>query len=223
MFPANATEIELLILFIVPGFVASRAYRLFITEKAKPEFRLLLEWLTGSVLVFGPSLLVVRASFANIDAQPKTAATWLFVELLALPAVLGAAAGMLMRLDLVAKLLARVGVIHPTPTAWDYYFGKREPCYVLITLEDGHRVGGLWHEKSFASSDPDERDIYLEITWQVNSRGEFDKPIQGTKGILVPGSRIRQVEFFEIPKPQEQEEVSPDGGQGERSQIEAHK
>ena len=32
----------------------------------------------------------------------------------------------------------------PYPTAWDYYFRKRQPCFVIARLKDGKALAGYW-------------------------------------------------------------------------------
>ena len=50
----------------------------------------------------------------------------------------------------------------PFPTAWDYYFDKRNPSWVLVHLKDGTLIGGLFGDDSYATSFPTDGDIYLE-------------------------------------------------------------
>lgn len=50
---------------------------------------------------------------------------------------------------------------------------------------------------SFASSDPDLRDIYIEELWTADQDGWFDQPYPTNQGIWISGDQIARVEFYE--------------------------
>jgi hypothetical protein len=64
--------------------------------------------------------------------------------------------------------------------------------WVLGTLKDGHQVRGLFGSNSFASSEAEERDLFLQRRFEDDSW----KPIPGSDGILIMGSEIKHVEFI---------------------------
>jgi hypothetical protein len=65
---------------------------------------------------------------------------------------------------------------------------------VLVRLKDGSEVYGLFHENSFAGSDPARRDIYIEAQFHVTEGGEW-APIEDTGGVLIMGDQIATIEF----------------------------
>lgn len=89
--------------------------------------------------------------------------------------------------------LVKVRTIHSTPTAWDYIFSKQESGFVIITLIDDKKLYGWYSSASFTSSDPEERDIYVETAYKVdNDKWEIDE--QGS-GFYVPKDQIKVIEF----------------------------
>ena len=89
----------------------------------------------------------------------------------------------------------RVNKIHPVPTAWDYYFSKQEEAWIIVTLKNGKTIYGKFSEHSFASSDAEERDLYIEKTYNIKEDMtwvEDDK----SNGILVPKDEVETIEFL---------------------------
>lgn len=87
--------------------------------------------------------------------------------------------------------------ISPIRRPWDWVFFRLEPTWVIVHLHDGRKIGGIWDKKSYASSFPVKEQIYLEKVWQLDESGGFEKPIEGSKGIIFLGHDISSVEFFE--------------------------
>jgi len=84
--------------------------------------------------------------------------------------------------------------VHPIPRAWDWYFSRSKPCWVLVTLKDRSRVYGLFHSQSFAASDPEHRDLYLEAQFRLLENGEW-APTDDTAGVLIMADQIATIEF----------------------------
>ena len=56
------------------------------------------------------------------------------------------------------------------PTAWDWKFGDTSAQWVLVTLNDDTKFAGYLGLRSFISSDPGERDIYIERIYDLSNR-----------------------------------------------------
>lgn len=84
----------------------------------------------------------------------------------------------------------------PYPTAWDYFFDKREIAFVLIHLKNGKKIGGYYGANSYATSFPRDGDIYLEASIKVKDNGEFEEVIENTKGLLIRKEEYQMIEFF---------------------------
>ena len=72
-----------------------------------------------------------------------------------------------------------------------------------IHLNDGKVIYGEYAENSYASSDSENMDIYLERIFEVDEREQLvfdrnDKPmeINGSKGILILKEQIQYIKFF---------------------------
>jgi hypothetical protein len=87
--------------------------------------------------------------------------------------------------------------VHTIPTAWDYYFIKRKPCFIIIHLKNNNLIGGYYGENSFASSYPEKTSIYLERLIYINADGTFGDPIEDSKGVLLDSDAFDYLEFFE--------------------------
>ncbi|MDI6794034.1 MAG: DUF6338 family protein [bacterium] len=123
--------------------------------------------------------------------------------LFVLPIITGIILGKTILSDRLRWFREWLGIISPIPKAWDYHFRRRVPCWVLITLNDGTKIGGLWGPDSFASSFPSPEDIYLETLVEIDEDGNF-KVMKNTAGALIERERIKFIEFFEY---------QPEGGE----------
>lgn len=83
----------------------------------------------------------------------------------------------------------------PEPTAWDYFFAKQEEAWVIVTLKSGKTVYGKYSVNSFASSIPEERDIYIEKTYLFDEEKGWIED-KRSKGILIFKEEIETIEFF---------------------------
>jgi hypothetical protein len=90
----------------------------------------------------------------------------------------------------------RLNPVHASPTAWDWRFSAATSGarYVLVTLADG-TVAGVFGENSFASSDPTERDLYIEEMIDISDTGQWSRRPEKV-GILIPGKEIKNVQFW---------------------------
>nr|WP_246024133.1 DUF6338 family protein [Azospirillum ramasamyi] len=84
------------------------------------------------------------------------------------------------------------------PTSWDRKFcHQTEGCFVIVTLKNDSEIFGYYGVNSFSSSEPTERDIYIEQMYDVSDKGEWTEGPSG-KGILILHSEIRCVEFIPV-------------------------
>jgi len=93
---------------------------------------------------------------------------------------------------------------HPIPSAFQYAFEDRPACYVMVTLDDGSQIQGLWTKDvsqeglgAFASSDPEERDIFLPYVYVQNEYGEWVFPAPASS-MWMPMGNVRHIEFIEL-------------------------
>jgi hypothetical protein len=127
------------------------------------------------------------------EARPLVFLGILLMALVASPIFLA-----LITVHILSSKRLRGWTRHPIPTAWDHFFGRGQPCWMLFRLKNGTAVGGYFGPGSFASSFPHGRDVYLEQAWVVDQTGEFEQVVEGTAGVLVSMDDCVLVEFFEV-------------------------
>lgn len=202
-------NLGLLLAFVWPGWLAVRTYGLLMPTRDVEWKDTVAQGLFFSVItyvLFFPAVLVVLAS-ENIGKNP-----WLYWACLALllfvgPVVLAFLYRQLFRWTWLAKRLQA-----PYPTAWDYFFDRREPCFILVHLKTGAMIGGYWSAGSYASSFPREGELYISVAVLVNEKGEFQSVVDRTKGILIRKDEYSYLEFFSAAASSEQSGGS-DAGQ----------
>lgn len=180
------------ILFFVPGLISLRIWRLLVAAEridfSTAFYEVLGYGAINFVVVFWLPTLIVGREFWSAHRQASIA--YLLMGTLVLPTVWPL---------LVHR--TRIGLsrhlVHPTGRAWDHFFGRREPCWVLIHRRDGSVAGGVFAGHSFASDGAGPRDLYLEQLWVVSDKGAFVSPVPASKGALFFEHDIAAIEFFE--------------------------
>ena len=195
-----APELNEWILFLVlalPGLISMHVYRLLFA--AAP-----VDWKGGLLqALFYSSLNLALCLPILIPIHRDDFVTnhpWLYTAaLVAVLLVLPASWPLLGRLLLKWPWLKNK-ILLPYPTAWDFYFYRRNPCFVLFHLKNGAKLGGLYDTESYATSYPREGDIYVQTIYPVDENGEFGDPIEDSAGAIVRKDQYDLVEFFSIPK-----------------------
>jgi hypothetical protein len=85
----------------------------------------------------------------------------------------------------------------PTPRAWDFAFNGISPTYVRILTADNRYIGGWYGTDSFVSSYPEPREMFLEISHQMSTDGEFGPEVAGSAGVYVRCDDVRLIEFVD--------------------------
>lgn len=77
---------------------------------------------------------------------------------------------------------------------------------MLIHLENGNLIGGYFGANSYATSFPNQGDLYLEAVYEVAEDGTFGEPIEDTDGMIITSDDYHYVELFSLPAFQTEEE-----------------
>ena len=189
----NIEVLYLIILFFIPGFISIKIYDLLIPTEKRDFSKSVLEVISYSCINF--ALLFWILILINQKNFYENSKFWYFGLTILVIFIFPMIWPIILKNLLTSKLL-KGKIIHPTPKAWDYLFSLGEPFWVLIHLKNGDLIGGLYGENSFASSFPNEQDLYLEEVWIANENGEFIKKIEQTGGLLIKGQEIEFLEFF---------------------------
>lgn len=185
--------------FLVPGFVMYATYSVFAVRRAEVPKLSFLRFLTLSCVNYAAwswlvYLIFSAEFFAGHAVRSAAALGWI---ILGSPLALGLVAGYFSQKETIRKVLMGLGLrpMHPVPTGWDYKFSTiKKAVWVPVTLKDGSHVAGLFGSKSFASSDPKERDLYIQRVYRIEKEGPW-KPVERSDGILIAGDQIKYVEF----------------------------
>ena len=188
----SVNSLYLILVFIVPGFIALSVRSQFITGRIPSENKAsLLSYLTISV-IYGALVLPIVDPALIQDSR----LVWFGVVFVG-PIFLGLLLGINIQKDLVRRFLNRFGLYpaHAIPTAWDWKFSSTPEQWVLVTLKDGTRFGGFYGAQSFTSSSPDERDMYIQWVYDIDEDGIWSVP-DSENGLLIAAGEIRTIEFL---------------------------
>jgi len=185
-------NLQLFLVFVVPGFVALKTFDLFVPSERRDLSATLVEIVAFSMLNLGLWFwLVAWLSDSGIADRSRSLwiAAWVFV-LVVSPGIL--ALGIYRAR---VSRWARQWLQHPMPSAWDFFFTKRKPCWILFHLKNGERFGGYFGPESFASSFPGSPDVYVQDVWRVDERGRFTERVEGNFGMVI---RYEDCHFTEL-------------------------
>ena len=187
--------------FLVPGFIWSSVLSMLVPRRPSGKEIPWIEFLTFSCINHGlwswALFLIFRTGL--IDQQPYWSGVCLVGIIFVSPIILGLVSAALQQKEWIGRFLRRLGfrTVHPIPAAWDYYFSREQPGWVLVTLKNGSRVYGFFGEESFAGDDPTQRDLYLEMTCRLLPNGDW-APVEDTGGVLINSDQIATLEFRKL-------------------------
>lgn len=189
---------SVLLQLVVPGFVIVYVRNQLVANRRLPISEAIVGYLAMSfvyqALVF-PLATWLRA--LSLTAEVKGLAELLIS--IVLPAVLGLVIGVNARLGWTRWLFARfrIALNHPVNTAWDWRFGGQEECWVMAVLKDGTKWLGHLGPDSFISTDPGERDIYIQTVYTIEDDNSWT--FKGS-GVWLPQSELQSLEFWRLTK-----------------------
>lgn len=182
------------IAFLVPGLIILFIRSQFITGRSPPFSEAALPYLTLSVIYYAVAAPFI--GYISFATGPKwwQIAIW-FCLIIVGPLLFGTILGITARLGPIRWLLQKIGLnpVHVVPTAWDWKFGALPGQCVLVVLKDGTKFAGHYGSRSFASSVPSERDLYIETVYSIE---EDQKWVPLGQGVLIAAGEIRTIEFW---------------------------
>ena len=181
--------------FLVPGFIVLVVRSQFLTGRSTSNWDTGLSYLTVSLIYYALILPFLRFVQPMDEFSLGKSLVW-FIIVLVGPALFGALMGMVAQKDLLRSWLRRCGLnpLHAIDTAWDWKFLGLEEQWVLVTLKDGTRFAGFCGSESFISSDPAERDIYIQAIYDVGADDTWSS--RGQNGVLIGPNQVRTIEFW---------------------------
>lgn len=189
-------SVYLVLGFLVPGLIASFVRAQFLTGRMPSHTEAALSYLVLSVIYYALALPAVDWVLTLTEPGYQKSLAW-FALVFVGPALFGLLLGVNAQKEFTRRFLqwCCLSPVHVMPTAWDWKFGSMKEQWVLAVLKDGTRFAGWCGRGSFASSDPKERDIYIERVFEIDDANNWQ---QRTSGVLLAGSEIRSIEFWPV-------------------------
>lgn len=213
----SAEKLFLFVLFALPGAIAIRVYFLWCPIQQKDWKESIFDAVLYSTVGLFVWLMlvpqVVQQFVSRVTPQSGSAvgeqavaavienrgnlALFVFVT----PALLS-----LLWYGLRFHVLHRwAGVDHPTRTAWDWVFSRRQPVYILFHLKDKDAkpaiLVGYFNGRSFVTSYPLDAEIYVERVHTLSSECGVGPVVENTNGMLIKLSECQHLEFLNDPTP----------------------
>lgn len=183
------TTLGLFIMVVAPGFISLKIWGLIHPSRRIVFSEALYEAVFYGVLNY---FLVVHwlTSLVQTSEAAITICVYIF-SLIVVPILLP-----IIWKRILSWASIKKRIINPIPKAWDVFFSRRKPCFMIVHMKNGQAIGGLYAYNSVASSYPENQDLYLEEIWELDDEGKFVKQIDGTLGLLVSGDTIDYIELF---------------------------
>lgn len=183
--------------FIVPGFIIDSVFSKFVPRQRPESHVAFLRYLTFSCLNYALWCWLLYWVIFEKPSVKTGFLCWVLVTIASpiVVALLLSYAHQYRWLGWLAHKV-RLHIIHTTPTAWDYVFSRQEPSFVQITLANGTRIRGVYSSGSFSSSDPGQRDIYVEQACRLDGR-EW-KPLSRGTSVLITSQNIEYIQFIPL-------------------------
>jgi len=183
-----------LVALFLPGFVSLKVDRLIQPGKQHTGADFIVDALAYSLLnaaVFGWAIWL-----ASQELQSQATNYPLVWALGVLVCVVGPAAW-----PPLFRAIQRFGsslgwLLAPHRVAWDKYFSRYEPCWVIVHLKNGKLIGGYFGPTSYASVEPDSGHLYLDELWKLDRNGKFIAAIAESKGAVFRPGDYDWIEFF---------------------------
>jgi hypothetical protein len=191
----DTDKVVLFVEFVIPGFVSLKTYQLLTPSSSKESDKLLIDAVAYSCINYAILLWPIwYVREQKISAShPYVFAAFVLFALLVAPILWVVIVRWVRGRRWLQKFIP-----HPAERAWDYVFGRRRRNWIVVTFKDGKRVGGRYDTDSFSTSAPCEAQIYFEEAWFLNDDGGFERPREGSDGLLVVSSEISTIEFFRV-------------------------
>jgi vacuolar-type H+-ATPase subunit I/STV1 len=184
----DINRIQLILIFIIPGFVSYKVWSLLIPSKDIAIKDYIIEIICYSFINFALLFWLINIA-ENIQGLLQSL---LYLIILFIAPIIWP----LIWIKIVKSKRLKGKIVYPTPKAWDFFFGLGKPCFMLIHLHTGKMIGGLYYLDSYSSSYPQQKDLYLKEVWNITEKGEFLNKIEATEGLLISYDVIEYIELF---------------------------
>jgi len=189
----EVNKMILFLIFVLPGFISLVIYDYIIPKEKRDFSKSIIEIVCYSTLNF---IALFPLIYVNVKYDFYNTNTFLLYLSLLVVFIVLPILWPIIFIKITHTKFFKSHFLHPIAKPWDYFFGKKESAWVIVHLKNGKMIGGRYGEDSFASSYPDEEQIYLEKVWKLDPTGVFISEVDQTKGVIVSSSEISSIEFF---------------------------
>ena len=187
-------NVRLLTQLVLPGFVIVYLRGRLLPNRTVPLQEAIIGYIAISFL--HQALLAPFDAWLNSPRLTDPAHGLILVATtLLLPALLGVIMGLDGQHGWSRSAFQKLGIhmSHPVDTAWAWRLGQEE-CWVLAVLKDGAQWAGHFGLTSFVSTDPDERDIYIDEVY-LRDPHTGDWTPKGS-GVWIAHGELQSLEFW---------------------------
>lgn len=175
--------------FIVPGFIIMKIIRLKVPNKEFLLKDMIFEALAYSLINLAFTAWIPYLCIIN-ECKMLNVLAFMFILIIA-PVLLAFG-----YIKFIGSKFFMNNFNIQVPTAWDWYFSKRPICFIRIYLKDGNEVIGYFGENSYATSFPNDGNIYIEKVYSDIGNGLAAN--ENSDGILIPKESYSLIEFYKI-------------------------
>ncbi|MBR2883394.1 MAG: hypothetical protein IKB93_01255 [Clostridia bacterium] len=184
-------------IFVLPGFIINGIISAFNPTQKLSEGVLLLKCLLYSIIHCAVWSWLYKLIFMIEHKYPKTYWFVLVVATIIAATIIAVIIGLIQQKQIIRKILSHFNlhISHPVPNSWDYCFSRRGSSWVIVTLIDDKMIYGWFSTNSFASSESDERDLFIEKTYTVDDNNNWTEATSN-EGIYISKEQIKTIEFL---------------------------
>jgi hypothetical protein len=189
----QADKLLLFLIFFIPGFISLKVYKLIVASEKIDFANSIFEIVAFSSLNYAFfSWLILIITKADFLANHFGWTIFFTVIILFVsPTLWPFIVTWLLKRRWIKKFL-----LSPFHSPWDYFFTKRQSCWVIVHFKDGTRIGGVYGQNSYASAYPHDEKLYLEELWEIANERDFVKRIDRTNGVMILNEEIKHIEFY---------------------------
>lgn len=202
--PEIEIKIETLCFFfflILPGFICNKIRLASIVRQPDDEKTSVFSTIMASAWLLAPFLIIVMAFETKCRALYHSHRTLLaiffFLIVIIWPLFVGLLINRLAETWIWRWLRNRLRLRPAIPRAWDFFLNRRSRCLMIITLNNGTKIGGEYAFNSFASSFPAAGDIFLEKQCTLDEQGQLTGELERSLGVWIDASNIRHIEMLD--------------------------
>lgn len=182
--------------YVIPGYIILEIIRMITPSSKKTETEIVVQSIGYSILnysIWSFVFSLLEISFSNNTILLKVMQS---VALILTGIITGVCIAVIKKKNIMGRILGllKIDTTNSIPTSWDYVFSKYEPYWLEIGVSDGKVIRGLFYHNSFASSEPGEKDIYLEELYE-KKEDSWEK-VRQTKGVWINHNEIRYIKFY---------------------------